>query len=146
MNTRIFTCAKVQVCPPGPVATAKRSQLLANGTLGVGQPALTTVHQPLATMAATAFGPSMREKASGWGLDARAIRFFNSQWVPDPAQWSDPGVSPLHAPDLSGLPAALVVTAEHDPPRTRGRPTPGASSAPGWKPGCAASPGSSTGS
>ena len=27
--------------------------------------------------------PSMREKASGWGLDADAIRFFNSQWVPD---------------------------------------------------------------
>lgn len=61
--------------------------------------------------------PSMREKAAGWGLDAEAIRFFNSQWVPDRARWSDPGVSPLHAPDLSGLPEALIVTAEHDPLR-----------------------------
>jgi acetyl esterase len=61
--------------------------------------------------------PSMREKAAGWGLDADAIRFFNSQWVPDRARWSDPGVSPLSAPDLSGLPAALIVTAEHDPLR-----------------------------
>jgi len=61
--------------------------------------------------------PSMREKAAGWGLDAEAIRFFNSQWVPDRARWSDPGVSPLHAPHLSGLPKALIVTAEHDPLR-----------------------------
>jgi acetyl esterase len=42
---------------------------------------------------------------------------LTSQWVPDRARWSDPGVSPLHAPDLSGLPAALIVTAEHDPLR-----------------------------
>ena len=61
--------------------------------------------------------PSMREKAAGWGLDAEAIRFFSSQWVPDRTRWPDPGVSPLHAPDLSGLPKALIVTAEHDPLR-----------------------------
>jgi acetyl esterase len=61
--------------------------------------------------------PSMREKATGWGLDAATVRFFNSQWVTDQARWSDPGVSPLHAPDLSGLPSALVVSAEHDPLR-----------------------------
>jgi acetyl esterase len=61
--------------------------------------------------------PSMREKATGWGLDADTVRFFNSQWVPDRAQWADPGVSPLHASDLSGLPRALVVSAEHDPLR-----------------------------
>lgn len=61
--------------------------------------------------------PSMREKAAGRGLDAEAIQFFNSQWVPDRTRWSDPGVSPLHAPELSGLPAALIVTAEHDPLR-----------------------------
>ena len=61
--------------------------------------------------------PSIREKATGWGLDAATVRFFNSQWVPDQARWSDPAVSPLHAPDLSGLPGALVVSAEHDPLR-----------------------------
>lgn len=61
--------------------------------------------------------PSMREKATGYGLDADTIRFFNSQWVPDQTRWSDPGVSPLHTPDLSRLPSALIVTAEHDPLR-----------------------------
>ena len=61
--------------------------------------------------------PSMREKASGWGLDAVLVRFFNSQWVPDSERWSEPGVSPLHAPDLAGLPGALIVSAERDPLR-----------------------------
>jgi acetyl esterase/lipase len=64
--------------------------------------------------------PSMREKATGWGLEARAVRFFNSQWVPDERRWSDPGVSPLHAPDLRGLPSAVVITAEHDVLRDEG--------------------------
>jgi acetyl esterase/lipase len=72
----------------------------------------------------------MREKAAGWGLDVDAVRFFNSQWVPDQARWSDPGISPLHAPDLSGLPSALIVTAEHDPYVTNPRPTPAACATP----------------
>jgi acetyl esterase len=61
--------------------------------------------------------PSMRENATGWGLEAATVRFFNSQWVPDESRWGDPGASPLHARDLSGLPSALIVSAEHDPLR-----------------------------
>jgi acetyl esterase len=61
--------------------------------------------------------PSMREKAHGWGLDVDTIRFFNRQWVPDETLWANPGVSPLHAADLTGLPDALIITAEHDPLR-----------------------------
>jgi acetyl esterase len=64
--------------------------------------------------------PSMTEKARGWGLDADMVRWFNRQWVADESRWGDPGVSPLHAPDLSGLPAAIVITAEHDPLRDEG--------------------------
>jgi acetyl esterase len=64
--------------------------------------------------------PSMIEKAHGWGPDAELIRWFNRQWVPDESRWGDPAVSPLHAPDLSGLPAAIVITAEHDPLRDEG--------------------------
>ena len=64
--------------------------------------------------------PSMSEKASGFGLTVDAVHYFNAQWVPDRARWSDPRVSPLRAADLSGLPAAVVVTAEHDPLRDQG--------------------------
>jgi acetyl esterase len=61
--------------------------------------------------------PSMRENAEGGGLDPAAVRWFNSQWVPDEARWGDEGVSPLAAADLTGMPAALIVSAERDPLR-----------------------------
>lgn len=62
----------------------------------------------------------MREKGVGFGLDAELVRWFARQWVPDPDSWRDPRVSPLRAEDVSGLPRALVVTAEHDPLRDEG--------------------------
>lgn len=40
--------------------------------------------------------------------------------VPDPSMLTDPQVSPLFVPDLSGLPSAIVVTCEHDPLRDQG--------------------------
>lgn len=61
--------------------------------------------------------PSMRENAEGGGLDPKAIRWFNSQWVPDESHWGDEGVSPLAAADLTGMPSALIVSAELDPLR-----------------------------
>jgi acetyl esterase/lipase len=64
--------------------------------------------------------PSVQEKATGWGLDADDARWFAEQWVPDPTLRADPRVSPLHEPDLTGLPPAIVVTAEHDPLRDEG--------------------------
>jgi acetyl esterase len=63
---------------------------------------------------------SIREKGVGFGLDAELLRWFARQWVPDPGRWTDPLVSPLRAGDLSGLPSALIVTAEHDPLRDEG--------------------------
>ena len=65
-------------------------------------------------------GDSIREKGHGYGLDVADIDWFNSQWVPDPAMLTDPHVSPLYAPDLGGLPAAIVITCEHDPLRDQG--------------------------
>jgi acetyl esterase/lipase len=65
-------------------------------------------------------GASMREKGHGFGLDVADIEWFNSQWVPDRSMLTDPRVSPFFVADLSGLPAAIVVTCEHDPLRDQG--------------------------
>ena len=64
--------------------------------------------------------PSVIEKATGWGLSADDVAWGAELWVPDPALRADPRVSPLHATDLSGLPPAVIVTAEHDPLRDEG--------------------------
>ncbi|MCW3840397.1 alpha/beta hydrolase [Micromonospora yasonensis] len=56
--------------------------------------------------------PSVSEKGIGYGLDAEMLSWFVAQWVPDPIDRR--AASPLHHPDLAGLPAALVVAAEHD--------------------------------
>ncbi|WP_323747931.1 alpha/beta hydrolase fold domain-containing protein [Catenulispora rubra] len=63
--------------------------------------------------------PSVKTKATGWGLDADAVAWGAELWVPDPGRRADPTVSPLFA-DLHGLPPAVVVTAEHDPLRDEG--------------------------
>lgn len=65
-------------------------------------------------------GQSMVDKASGFGLEAADVEWFNGQWVPDRRRWRDPDVSPLYAPELSGLPETLIVTCEHDPLRDQG--------------------------
>jgi acetyl esterase/lipase len=65
-------------------------------------------------------GASMQEKGHGFGLEVEGIEWFNSQWVPDRSLLTDPRVSPLFVSDLSGLPAAIVITCEHDPLRDQG--------------------------
>jgi acetyl esterase len=64
--------------------------------------------------------PSVTDKATGWGLSVDDVAWGAELWVPDPALRADPKVSPLHATNLSGLPPAIIVTAEHDPLRDEG--------------------------
>jgi acetyl esterase len=64
--------------------------------------------------------PSYVENAEGYGLTANAVAWFWEKYLDDPSQVRHPHASPLHAPDLRGLPPALVITAEYDPLRDEG--------------------------
>ena len=59
------------------------------------------------------------ECADGYGLTTPLVRWFYDHYV-DEADRSDPRFAPLRADDLSGLPPAIVVTAEFDPLRDDG--------------------------
>ncbi|GAA1974010.1 alpha/beta hydrolase [Amycolatopsis minnesotensis] len=63
---------------------------------------------------------SYRDFAEGFGMTAGAMRFFFDQYVTEPAQLDDPYLLPLRANDLTGLPPALVMTAEYDVLRDEG--------------------------
>lgn len=64
--------------------------------------------------------PSTLENASGYFLTRAGMMWFTSQYAPRAEDAANPHASPLLAPDLRGLPEALVLTAEHDPLRDEG--------------------------
>ena len=64
--------------------------------------------------------PSYRECAEGYFLTRDLMRWFWNHYAPSPAQRQDFRAAPLRAPDLSGLPPALIQTAEYDPLRDEG--------------------------
>ena len=64
--------------------------------------------------------PSMTENAVGYGLTLAGMTWFWEQYLADRADADNPLACPMRAPDLSGLPPAVVVTAEYDPLRDDG--------------------------
>jgi len=58
---------------------------------------------------------SLRENAKGYGLETAGLKPFNAFYLDSGADPADPLVSPIKREDLSGLPPALIVTAEYDP-------------------------------
>ncbi|PWW02411.1 acetyl esterase [Paenibacillus cellulosilyticus] len=60
------------------------------------------------------------ENAEGYGLTTNTMRWFWNHYLVKETDGQNPYASPLLAPDLSGLPPALVITAEFDPLRDDG--------------------------
>ncbi|OBG67809.1 FAD-dependent oxidoreductase [Mycobacterium sp. E3339] len=84
-----------------------------NGPTIAGQVLLTPVTSGDMTRA------SFIENADGYGLTTPLLRWFYDHYI-DAADRDDPRFAPLTAVDLSGLPPAIVVTAEFDPLRDVG--------------------------
>jgi acetyl esterase len=63
--------------------------------------------------------PSIRENGEGLLLTASTLRWFWANYLGDHDP-EHPLVSPVYAPDLAGLPPALVITGEYDPLRDEG--------------------------
>jgi acetyl esterase len=63
---------------------------------------------------------SHREFGEGYFLTSAGMEWFTSHYLVSDDQKSHPEVSPLLAPNLSGLPPALIITAEFDPLRDEG--------------------------
>jgi acetyl esterase len=64
--------------------------------------------------------PSYTENAEGYFLEKQAMQWFWDQYLGINCDGTDPLASPNRAKDLSGLPPAIVLTAEYDPLRDEG--------------------------
>ena len=64
--------------------------------------------------------PSYIENANAQPLNRPLMQWFWGHYLPSEADGQNPYASPLRAPSLSGLPPAMVITAEVDPLRSEG--------------------------
>lgn len=64
--------------------------------------------------------PSYKENGTGYFLTTDTMGLFHQLYIQDKAYRKHPYAAPLYAPNLSGLPKALVITAEYDPLRDEG--------------------------
>ncbi len=58
---------------------------------------------------------SYHRNAAGYDLTRDAMIWFWTRYLPSPEYGDEPCASPLRAKDLTGLPPALVLTAQYDP-------------------------------
>lgn len=63
---------------------------------------------------------SYRDEGEDYLLTGERMRWYWRQYLPDASRGLDPDASPIFAESLSGLPPALILTAEHDPLRDEG--------------------------
>ncbi len=64
--------------------------------------------------------PSYTENAEGYFLEAHGMRWFWEHYLGPDGDGTHPHASPIRAEDFSGLPPAVVITAEFDPLRDEG--------------------------
>lgn len=63
---------------------------------------------------------SMEECGEGYNVTKAQMIWIRNNYLPNPEDWTHPFASPMLVQDLSGLPPALIITAEYDPLRDEG--------------------------
>ena len=108
-------CAVVGESSGGTIAT---SLALLLRDIGAPMPTYQIIAYPIAD----SFDrwPSYAERGSGYILDRDQVKWFFDNYLPAGQDCADQYLFPLTARDLSGLPPALVMTAEFDPLRDEG--------------------------
>jgi acetyl esterase len=112
--------AQEQRVPMGVVGDSAGANLAAGAALrcrDAGLMCQVLIYPMLDPMCSTA---SHREFATGYGPGSEDMLRGWREYLPEGIGPRDPGVSPLFAEDLSGLPPALVITAEYDCLRDEG--------------------------
>ncbi len=61
------------------------------------------------------------ENATGYSLNRDFMIWFWQNYIPSGVDFDDPYLCPLRSGNLSGMPSALILTAEYDPLRDEGR-------------------------
>jgi acetyl esterase/lipase len=105
----------------GDSAGAALATVVAKRCRDAGGPALAAqvLFYPVTDMSSFETG-SYRELGEGYFLTRSSMQWFTGLYLASADDARNPEVSPLLAPDLSGLPPALVITAEFDPLRDEG--------------------------
>ncbi len=88
-----------------------------NGVMPIGQ----VLIYPSVALSKHRSYPSWKTYPTGYLIGETSLARTIEHYLRDEADLNDPRVSPLLYDDFSGLPPALVITAEHDPIRDGGR-------------------------
>ncbi|EOM77572.1 alpha/beta hydrolase [Rhodococcus rhodnii] len=118
-NARGWGIDPSRIVVAGDSAGGNISAVLSNGLRGAAvTPALQALIFPATDLAGES--ASYHEFGEGFFLTRTHMEWYKDRYVPDRAQRTDPRVSPLHTPDLSGTAPAFVAVAGFDPLRDEG--------------------------
>lgn len=104
----------------GDSAGGNLAAIMAQRAKATGGPAITAQVLVYPVTDADVDNASYTDPANQLLLSRDSMIWFWDHYAPDPEMRSNPDASPLRSGSLSGLPPAVVLTAEHDPLRDEG--------------------------